>query len=1034
MSIRHRIKVLAGLFFLFLAGNVFSSELKVHFPFDEGLGTAMKDRVSGLVGKIYNTQWVDGKFGKALYFDGKKNECAYVDVLGSAKDSFLQTFDNQPFSITCWVKVDSRKNLPLPPEMEIMGTGSNDRGPGWRLRYFYEMVVFMSGDGKNFWSVASNPSLDKVALDDWTHIAVVKNKEGFLSLYLNGKKAAQSDTPFDVTSGNYPFTIGSFLGGFAGGFMGIIDEVKIYQGELTPEEIYRESQVSETTPPLTLDGNLDEPMWQNAQKVSPFYIHNSENQLASAQTTVFFTHDDRNLYFAFVCDEPKIGALKKLVTSNKLRVYRDDCIEVMIDADNNKADFYHILVNPLGYYGVELRSQGGEVASSVSNFRCFTGTKIEKDKWVVELAIPYSSFIGERIKSDIAFNCVRNRRVDLANVEESSCAQKGQFHKPDLFTKTHLTKANFDSYAFAISYPVVKDTTRKNDKVEVKLGARINNLSGTKKELLVSVGEEKLGKLSSVMVSLPPGEEQEMTFNFPVPRADTYQINLVAVSKDKQAVLYNGTFPVKITFLPVTLDVIEPFYRNSIYATEKITQLQVNCRIGLEEKEYDSGEIILTDSTNKEVASKTFPITQKEMLISLPIPQLADGKYKLVCRVMKAKNPVTEQAVVITKLPFAKGTEVRIDKNLNMVVNGKPVLPINWWGGSDLKEIAETGSDGIVTGFSRDNRPILDQLKALNQYGVIVLSDAQRAVWESQGQSMLSQKEKEDLAFSINLIKDHPALLCYYLSDEPECASIDPRILEESYNLIRNLDPYHPILICNSTVEGMRTYKDALDIFAPDPYVMPINDGTLTQGMTYVSTVIEEAKKIGEGKKGIWVTPQMFNFDEGGRLNSRAPTFTEERCMQYLAIIHGAKGFNYFIYYRAVKNPDLKLAGPYLIKEIKSLAPIILTGKEIKGAQVSNPDIHLLLKEGGGKLYLFACNVTDKPLEVEITMPAGTGEIKVVSEGRNVQIANNVFPDRFGPYAVHIYTTNLTFSDVVSLNKTKEEVITTGGIFEFKYR
>ena len=68
--------------------------------FDEGTGNIVKDSSgNGNDGIIYSATWVDGKFGKALSFDGVDD---YVDVTGPTG-----TFNE--LTIETWVKINQYK-------------------------------------------------------------------------------------------------------------------------------------------------------------------------------------------------------------------------------------------------------------------------------------------------------------------------------------------------------------------------------------------------------------------------------------------------------------------------------------------------------------------------------------------------------------------------------------------------------------------------------------------------------------------------------------------------------------------------------------------------------------------------------------------------------------------------------------------------------------------------------------------------------------------------------------------------------------
>jgi len=67
--------------------------------FDEGSGTVARDASgNGNDGTIYGATWVNGKYGKALSFDGVED---YVDCGNDVSLNFERT---DPFSIEAWVK------------------------------------------------------------------------------------------------------------------------------------------------------------------------------------------------------------------------------------------------------------------------------------------------------------------------------------------------------------------------------------------------------------------------------------------------------------------------------------------------------------------------------------------------------------------------------------------------------------------------------------------------------------------------------------------------------------------------------------------------------------------------------------------------------------------------------------------------------------------------------------------------------------------------------------------------------------------
>lgn len=663
------------------------------------------------------------------------------------------------------------------------------------------------------------------------------------------------------------------------------------------------------------------------------------------------------------------------------------------------------------------------------------------------MVIPYSSFALERPKNKISVNFARNRRVDLPSIEESAFAEKGQFHNPFAFAPVDIKDIDMDLYAIDLKTPEVVEVEEKDGKIIAKLKAEINNFSGKKRGIEINIYEGKHGVLRTSSIEIPEKDKKEVFVDFLIPESGDYKIGIDLKEKDK--LLFSSIYPLKIEYTPVKIDMIKPFYRNSIYSTQKIEEIVLNIKTGLKEEQIkeSKGEVIIVDNQEKEIRKVLFNV-EKEKIVKVDVKGLKEGEYKVIAKI-KTKDKEIEKNVPLYKLPPAKGNEVYVDENLNLVLNGKPILPIVWWGGSPAEEIAKTGADGIIVGFGSGVKQQLDELLKIGQYGVVMILGGNEQKNYLVGKDSLSKEAINLITERINSIKDHPALLFYYLVDEPEVRNLSVSVIKEFYEVVKKVDPYHPCSITNDSVKGIETYIECADLFIPDPYVCPLVDGKLTRDMNYIVLFMKKIKEAGNSKKFIGITPQVFDY---GKVyaskppyttrNNRAPTFVEERCMNYLAIVYGAKGFSYYVYgkkdlnhWGAVNFPDLRIGMPYLIKEKKSLSDVILLGKDITDEmKVEDKEIHYLMKEYKGKKYIIAVNGECKEKEVEIKVPEEIKKLKVISEKREIEVKKGKFKDKFTPYQVHIYTDDLKFLDVIDLKKVEEEIKKEGGWFNYSYK
>ncbi len=209
----------------------------LYMPFDEGKGTEVKDlSKSGKIGKLGSKgkdlpKWVDGKFGKALEFDGQTN---YVEVQDTADFSFAS--DPGTITLAAWVKVlktgtdaHNQNRQPI-----IMKGNSGE----WE----YALYIYDGGNpGMSVWnnggSGVSEPSGPPSIMDDQWHAVVgtFESKAG-VKVYVDGKLTTQA-APNANVPGNGKRNVfiahredGQFLAA-------IIDDVRIWNRVLEPKEI-----------------------------------------------------------------------------------------------------------------------------------------------------------------------------------------------------------------------------------------------------------------------------------------------------------------------------------------------------------------------------------------------------------------------------------------------------------------------------------------------------------------------------------------------------------------------------------------------------------------------------------------------------------------------------------------------------------------------------------------------------------------------------------------------------------------------------
>ncbi|HGJ65600.1 TPA: LamG domain-containing protein [bacterium] len=228
MKTRHLLVILFAVF----AIGIFSTQsyAKINpdtivclLNFDEGKGDVAKDSSgNGKDGTLMNgPKWVDGKFGKALEYDGKDD---YVIVhIGTALQSL---------SLEAWV-------YPTEGGIVFVEEGQQALDGGW---YDSHMEILGSGEVKvGFWTGAMQGiSLGKISLGKWHNIVMTYNKgDNKISGYINGK-LVESGALAKQNPGDLWYAIGARTATNMGDgthFNGIIDKIAIYNVALSEADV-----------------------------------------------------------------------------------------------------------------------------------------------------------------------------------------------------------------------------------------------------------------------------------------------------------------------------------------------------------------------------------------------------------------------------------------------------------------------------------------------------------------------------------------------------------------------------------------------------------------------------------------------------------------------------------------------------------------------------------------------------------------------------------------------------------------------------
>ena len=230
-------------------------------------------------GIIYGAKCVDGKFGKALSFDGVDD---YVDIEGS----FLTNFDGEnTLTAAAWVNIKGNGVGCCDPIV----AQRDERG--WALRYDERdagaEIEFIVHNNAGVWvGDKSDFGAPLPSFGDWHLIAGVLDKNQ-LRLYVDGVLVDTAYFSGVIDSMGTEIDIGSACDGY---FNGIIDEVRIYNRALSEEEIRAlyERGVA-PRPKLAIEMDIDTSLKQGEVRKGTIRVENIGNSDAKSVEVRLFS-------------------------------------------------------------------------------------------------------------------------------------------------------------------------------------------------------------------------------------------------------------------------------------------------------------------------------------------------------------------------------------------------------------------------------------------------------------------------------------------------------------------------------------------------------------------------------------------------------------------------------------------------------------------------------------------------------------------------------------------------------------------------
>ncbi len=716
-----------------------------------------------------------------------------------------------------------------------------------------------------------------------------------------------------------------------------------------------------------IDGKLNEDCWEKAALMEKF-VKLKSNTPSDDKTISRVTFDDEALYISVEAKEKDMPRVKRMLNASEKSPWATDLIEVFIDFNNNGKSYYQFAANAKG----QKYMAAYNTSRKPKNWACkwSAAGKLYKDKWTLEMKIPYTCFDLSKVPSsgEIGMNICRTS-MGKTKLYSSWAFANGSFHNTDSFGKLRGFKfaklKNFmiDTASLTWKYGKagvnLKNNTVKDFDLKVKFTA------------LTPDGSKITSKISSVL--LKSGKTANV--NLPLQLKNDGLYRLSVSGKDAKGIL---RFASQNKAVKISGASFFEFHGSEYDFYSKDQTAELRCFIDTDARKCKELNLKWRlAKNNKTVLSGIYNSLKTGFNYwKLPLAKLDNGTYHITVELLKKGKLIASGKSSFRKLPPAK-QEVRINQwGRFLVQNGTPFLmygfydhtmgqgKLNSWK-AVLDDTRQANCNALLV-YMGNNPDVhkeagkyLDAAAAAGQKIWIHLSGM--FAWHIKKYAKHKRRyfsEKEAMKGLRDIVlkyKDHPALIGWCTLDEPGNRPhlFTKKVVKKYYDEVKKLDPHHPCILSHITHLGeSKIYGDATDLA-----VIPF----MPRGGRY-DYLFQELWNTGK--------PIVTNSPCYGGVGSRKnePTPAEQRIAMYKALILGARGLSTYTY--RPTGPALWNEFIDIGKELEYLSPALLTPDERLRLEVSpeGQNIFAVLKKHQNNYYLIAVNTAPFKIDVKFTL------------------------------------------------------------------
>ncbi|NQT12026.1 MAG: hypothetical protein HQ582_04725 [Planctomycetes bacterium] len=406
------------------------------------------------------------------------------------------------------------------------------------------------------------------------------------------------------------------------------------------------------------------------------------------------------------------------------------------------------------------------------------------------------------------------------------------------------------------------------------------------------------------------------------------------------------------------------------------------------------------DSGDPVAQSSPADVTEEELRLRVPLPDLKPGSYRLtIALVSKANEETLYEETHRLERRTGPLPKCFIDEHNRLIVDGEPFFPLGmYWGvvNEDQLRIYADSPFNCLMPYTRPNGEQLDLIHSLGLKAIYSIKDFYHGTHWCPG-SIKSEADEEGVVRKlVRHLRKHPALLAWYINDELPLSML-PR-LEAHQEWVEQEDPDHPTWTVLYQLGDVRYYTKSFDVVGTDPYPIPDLPAAVAGQWA------EQTRKAVADSRALWMVPQVYRKPKA----EQPPTFDELRSMTWQCITEGADGIVFYSWFGIWGDeshpfnqrwPEVKRVA----EEVSRMAPVLLSVEPTPAVTLDGPEaVHWTVRRHRGTVYLFIVNDGEQPASADVRLAQKPKGVTLGKKQVDVS-ADGEFLASLGPLGVAVY-------------------------------